>query len=79
MFDATNNHENDGDLLPHGHATGNKSSFAFIMLVDLVYFLILPSDWQGTCSAHSWLIFLVNLGFQLCENTSSEAVWKYSQ
>ncbi|KAG8496779.1 hypothetical protein CXB51_007996 [Gossypium anomalum] len=27
MFDAANSHENDGDLLPHGHATGNKSSF----------------------------------------------------
>ncbi|KAG4155015.1 hypothetical protein ERO13_D03G087100v2 [Gossypium hirsutum] len=38
MFDAANNHENDGDLLPHGHATG----------------------------------------FQLCENPSSEAVWKSS-
>ncbi|MBA0643815.1 hypothetical protein Goklo_028072 [Gossypium klotzschianum] len=38
MFDAANNHENDGDLLPHGHSTG----------------------------------------FQLCENPSSEAVWKSS-
>ncbi|KAH1114665.1 hypothetical protein J1N35_008043 [Gossypium stocksii] len=38
MFDAANNHENDGDLLPQGHTTG----------------------------------------FQLCENPSSEAVWKSS-
>ncbi|PPD89956.1 hypothetical protein GOBAR_DD13109 [Gossypium barbadense] len=28
MFDAANNHENYGDLLPHGHATGSCSAHA---------------------------------------------------